>query len=111
MDIMTVINAVILLFGIYMAVAALLMKKKGIVNDLIVPKEEIHKCKDTAAFIHFIYWKEAAFGGILAVAGGLGIISQFVISFGNLKYVGLAIFLFAFLWFQLQLKNARERFW
>jgi hypothetical protein len=110
MDIMMIMDAVILLFGLYMLVSALKMKKSGVISELLLTREEIARCKKTADLITFIYWREAAFGVVLAAAGVLGLVNERLVSLGNLKFAGLAVFLAAFLWFRIQLKNARERF-
>ena len=59
MKVMVVFDAVILLFGIYMVVSSLQMKKSGRINAMVIAEEEMKKCKDTAGFIAFIYWREA----------------------------------------------------
>ena len=67
MKVMLVFDAVILLFGIYMVISSLQMKKSGRINAMVIAEEEMKKCKDTAGFIAFIYWREAVFGGIVAL--------------------------------------------
>ena len=94
MKVMVVFDAVILLFGIYMVVSSLQMKK----------------CKATAGFIAFIYWREALFGGIVALVGLVGIINELTNFLGKLTLAELVIFLGSFLWFQNSLKTAREKF-
>ena len=53
MKVMVVFDAVILLFGIYMVVSSLQMKKSGRINAMVIAEEEMKKCKDTAGFIAF----------------------------------------------------------
>ena len=107
MKVMLVFDAVILLFGIYMVISSLQMKKSGRINAMVIAEEEMKKCKDTAGFIAFIYWREAVFGGIVALVGLIGIITNFL---GKLTLLELVIFLGSFLWFQNSLKTAREKF-
>ena len=57
MKVMLVFDAVILLFGIYMVISSLQMKKSGRINAMVIAEEEMKKCKDTAGFIAFIYWR------------------------------------------------------
>ena len=76
MKVMLVFDAVILLFGIYMVISSLQMKKSGRINAMVIAEEEMKKCKDTAGFIAFIYWREALFGGIVAIVGLVGIIND-----------------------------------
>ena len=76
MKVMLVFDAVILLFGIYMVISSLQMKKSGRINAMVIAEEEMKKCKDTAGFIAFIYWREAVFGGIVALVGLIGILRK-----------------------------------
>ena len=71
---------------------------------------KIARCRKTKEFITFIYWKEAVFGALIIAVGVLGIINDKVVSLGAFNVVELLIFLAAFLWFQSQLRKAREQF-
>ena len=110
MKVMIVFDAVILLFGIYMVISSLQMKKSGKINSMVIAEEEMKKCKDAAGFISFIYWREALFGGIVALTGLIGIINELTNFLGKLTLVELVVFLGSFLWFQNGLKTAREKF-
>ena len=109
MDVMLIFDVVIAIFGVYMIAAALKMKKTGKISSAVITAEEIARCRKTKEFIAFIYWKEAVFALIIAV-GVLGIINDKVVSLGAFNVVELLIFLAAFLWFQSQLRKAREQF-
>ena len=52
----------------------------------------------------------AVFGALIIAVGVLGIINDKVVSLGAFNVVELLIFLAAFLWFQSQLRKAREQF-
>ena len=106
MDVMLIFDVVIAIFGVYMIGAALKMKKTGKISSA----EEIARCRKTKEFIAFIYWKEAVFGALIIAVGVLGIINDKVVSLGAFNVVELLIFLAAFLWFQSQLRKAREQF-
>ena len=110
MKVMLVFDAVILLFGIYLVISSLQIKKSGRINAMVIAEEEMKKCKDTAGFIAFIYWREAVFGGIVALVGLIGIINELTNFLGKLTLLELVIFLGSFLWFQNSLKTAREKF-
>lgn len=110
MDVMTIFDVVILLFGVYMVGAALKMKKTGEISSAVITPEEIAKCRHKKEFIDFIYWKEAAFGVLVALVGGLGIINDQVVSLGGFNVIEMLVFLAAFLWFQSELRKAREKF-
>lgn len=61
--------------------------------------------------VHNVYLlKEAVFGALIIAVGVLGIINDKVVSLGAFNVVELLIFLAAFLWFQSQLRKAREQF-
>ena len=76
MKVRLLFDAVILIFGIYMVISSLQMKKSGRNNAMVIAEEEMKKSKDTAGFIAFIYWREAVFGGIVALVGLIGIINE-----------------------------------
>ena len=46
MKVMLVFDAVILLFGIYMVISSLQMKKSGRINAMVIAEEEMKKCKE-----------------------------------------------------------------
>ena len=100
MDVMLIFDVVIVIFGVYMIGAALKMKKTGKISSVVITAEEIARCRKTKEFIAFIYWKEAVFGALI----------DKVVSLGAFNVVELLIFLAAFLWFQSQLRKAREQF-
>ena len=110
MDVMLIFDVVIAIFGVYMIGAALKMKKTGKISSAVITAEEIARCRNTKGFIAFIYWKEAVFGAVIIAVGILGIINDKVVSLGAFNVVELLIFLAAFLWFQSQLRKAREQF-
>lgn len=110
MGIMVVFDAVIIIFGIYMIGSALKMKKTGEISSAVLAPEEIKKCRDKQAFIAFMYWKEALFGGLVSVVGVLGIINNVVVSLGAWNLIEMLAFLAAFLWFQRELRKARRKF-
>ena len=110
MDVMLIFDVVIAIFGVYMIGAALKMKKTGKISSAVITAEEIARCRKTKEFIASIYWKEAVFGALIIAVGVLGIINDKVVSLGAFNVVELLIFLAAFLWFQSQLRKAREQF-
>ncbi len=108
MDVMTILNGIIAVFGIYMAAAGLQMKKTGEISPVVLTPEEIAGCRDKDAFIRFIYWREAVFGGGMVVLGALGLVNDFVLSAELFPYAEMAAFVAAFVWFMHALKTARE---
>lgn len=110
LNIMAVFDVIIIAFGIYMTVLALQMKKSGKISAAVITKEEIDKCKDKKGFIQFIYWKEALFGGVIILVGILGIVNDLFIYLGIGNIVKMLVFLGMFLWFQNEMRKAREKF-
>ena len=110
MDVMLIFDVVIAIFGVYMIGAALKMKKTGKISSAVITAEKVATCRKAKQIIAFIYWKEAVFGALIIAVGVLGIINDKVVSLGAFNVVELLIFLAAFLWFQSQLRKAREQF-
>ncbi len=110
MDVMLLFDIVILIFGVYMVVSALRMKRTGAISQTVITPEEIAKCKDKRGFIEFMYWKEALFGGLITLVGVLGIVNDLVVSLGAFNIIEMLVFLAAFLWFQNELRRAREKY-
>ncbi len=110
MNVMLLFDIIIVIFGAYMVGAALKMKKTGVISAVVITQEEIARCRDNAGFIAFMYWKEAVFGVIVALVGVLGVINDLLLSLGIFNVVEMLIFLAAFLWFQNELRRAREKY-
>lgn len=110
MNIMTIFDIIILLFGVYMIGAAFKMKKSGVISSAVITPEEIASCRDKSGFIEFMYWKEAVFGGIVLLVGILGLVNEQLVSLGIFNIIEMILFVAAFVWFQHQLRVARERF-
>lgn len=110
MSVMTIFDVVIAGFGVYMIGAALQMKKSGVISPVIITQEEIAKCRDKKGFIADMYWKEALFGVVVALAGVLGFVNEQIVSLGAVPTIQMVVFLGAFLWFQSSLRRAREKF-
>lgn len=110
MNVMTIFDVVIVIFGIYMVAAGLKMKKSGVISAVLVTEKEIAACKDKKGFIDFMYWKEALFGGLVALLGALGLVDSFLVSIAHFSIVQMLTFLAAFFWFCHELTGAREKF-
>lgn len=107
---MVVIDVVIVGFGLYMIFSGLKMKKTGEISSAVITEEEIKNCRKKREFIDFIYWKEAVFGCFMCMTGIIGLVNELVVSIGKLAFVEMLVFLGAFLWFQRELRIARETF-
>lgn len=109
-SVMLLFDIVVLIFGIYMIGAGLKMKKTGEISSAVITAEEIAKCRDKKGFIAFIYWKEAIFGGVVALVGVLGIVNEAIVSLGVLNIIEMIVFFATFIWFQIQLRTARKKY-
>ena len=78
-------DIVIVFVGIYLAVSAAKMKKSGQISDLVVPKEEIKKCKDPEAYIRGITPWLYGFAAVAVVVGAIGILCSLKAVCGNGK--------------------------
>lgn len=107
MDVMTILNVILAVFGTYMIAAGWKMKKEGEISPVLITPEEIAGCRDKGAFIAFLYWREAAFGGVSLVLGVLGILNHFTVSVRWGQIAEMAVFLLAFAWFSDALRKAR----
>lgn len=106
--VMMILNLILIVFGIYMITAGLKMKRTGEISPVLITPEEIAACRDKEAFLAFLYWREALFGGMAAVLGVLGLINCLTAAARWVQAAEMAAFLTAFAWFSGALKKARE---
>lgn len=110
MDIMMIFDLLIVVFGVYMVIAAFKMKKSGVINTVLITPEESAKCSDREGFIGDMYWREAFFGALMALLGAVGFVNDRIVSLGGWNIVEMIVFLAVFLWFQWSLNRARKQF-
>ena len=105
-------DIVIVFVGIYLAVSAAKMKKSGQISDLVVPKEEIKKCKDPEAYIRGITPWLYGFAAVAVVVGAIGILCDTkVITLGSIStYVELGAFLAALFAFVSGMRKIKDKF-
>ena len=116
-------DIVIVFVGIYLAVSAAKMKKilrefntgkkySGQISDLVVPKEEIKKCKDPEAYIRGITPWLYGFAAVAVVVGVIGILCDTkVITLGRIwTYVELGAFLAALFAFVSGMRKIKDKF-
>lgn len=111
MNTMIIFYVIILLLGIYMAVAARSMKKSGEIHSILIAESEAASCKDKKGFIDYMYWREVVFGIACCIVGILGVVDGFMIPLGKIvRLAGMILFLAAAIWFWCQLGAARKTF-
>lgn len=98
--------------GIYLAVEAVRMKMEGRINSLVVPEEEIKKCKDDAGYIRAIFPFMIFFAVVAFVVGIIGILADTkLISVGRIwTYIELLAFLLSLAVFAEGMRRAKEKF-
>lgn len=99
-------------FGVYLAIQAFAMKANGKITSLVVPPEEIKKCKDPKGYIRAIFPFMLFFAVVAFVAGLIGILCDTkVISVGRIwTLLELAAFLIALFVFAEGMRKAKEKF-
>ena len=100
-------DIVIVFVGIYLAVSAAKMKKSGQISDLVVPKEEIKKCKDPEAYIRGITPWLYGFAAVAVVVGAIGILCDTKVIW---TYVELGAFLAALFAFVSGMRKMKDKF-
>lgn len=111
MDVMIIIDAVIILLGVYMLYVSLHMMKVGEISSVLIAKEEMTRCKDKRGFINEMSPKLIWFASIILVVGAVGIILDLLdYSGGILNYAILVIFLIAFVVYTRQMRSARSKY-
>lgn len=110
MEMMTLFDVIILIFGIYMIGSGVKMMRTKKLNSVVVAKEELVKCKDEAGMAEFLCRKEMFFGAVFVMAGALGLVSDLYVDLGWLNIVQLVVFVASFIWFMGQLRKAREKY-
>lgn len=110
MSVLTIFYGIIVVFGAYLIISPMNMKKSGKIGSLIITEEETAKCKDKQGFIDFIYWKEMVLGIVFMIVGVIEILNDGIWGVKAVSIVGMLIFLATFLWFQNNLTTARGKF-
>ncbi len=57
MDLLMMFDVMMLCLGVYMTVAAFVMKKSGRIRAVILTEQEIAVCRDKNGFIAYMYWR------------------------------------------------------
>lgn len=110
MDMRLVMDAVIVLVGIYMAVISARMLKSGKVNEILLSEEERRRCRKPEAFVRYLAPRMLVFAVIAMLTGALGLLTAAVAGEGFWTYLFPVVFLLAFFVFSTQLRKAREDF-
>lgn len=110
MDIMTIFDLILAVFGIYMVISGRNMSKHGEISTMLITSEEITRCRNKQGFIDYMYRKEVMFGALFIIIGGIGLINTYFISYKVFDIIQLILLVATFLWFEKELGKARQQF-
>lgn len=103
-------DAIIVLFSIYIVAVALRMKKTGVIDKLFLNAEDIKKIKNKKGFIDFIFPRSLIFAGIAFVEGAVGIISDKVIKIPYWNYIEMVSFMAVVIVLSNQIRKGKDKF-
>ncbi|MCI6244070.1 MAG: hypothetical protein MR646_12470 [Agathobacter sp.] len=105
-------DIVIAFFGLYLAFSAFQMKKSGKISSLVVPEEEIKKCRNPKGYISGIIPYMYFFAAVSFVVGLVGILCDVkILSFRKIwTYAELLAFLLALACFVQGMRRTKEKF-
>lgn len=99
--------------GIYCLYSCFIMKFKGIINENLLLNKEVRykKCKNKEAYIKEIFPSLLVFSIFTTFCGGVDLVNTFVGDLGKLYVISLALFVASFVWFMVQSKKCRDRYY
>ncbi len=110
MEVMLILNVVFIIFGLYLVAMATKMKKTGTIHNMVMSQEERVRCKDEKGYIAFVTPKMVIFGTTISLVGVLEIVSQITKLFLRYRFVILIMFLIMFAVYQIQMREAKNKF-
>ncbi len=112
MNSVLIMDAAIACVGIYLVIVAFYMKKTGKISPLVVPEQEIGKCRKPAAYIGDVLAPMTVFGILAFAVGVFGVLCDMgVVTVGRIAgLMELLGFLLAFAGFSHQMKLAKSKY-
>lgn len=109
--ILKVFDVICMIFGIYLLISAVKMKKTNEIGSIILTEEEKKQCHKKEALAQFMYGREVILGWVFLVFGTVRILDLLVLKIGGILDVALMVILIVTaLWFLRELQTAREKF-
>ena len=109
--ILSSIDAIILVFGIYLIFSGIRMKKTKEPGTLVLTEEEVKRCLQKEALAEFFCWREEVMGVVFVMFGTIRLLDKFVLKIGGMLDIALmVILLITALWFFKCLQTARANF-
>lgn len=110
-EVYQIFYVILLVLGIYLICSVWNMKKKEEINTLIIPQEELGKCKNKKGFIEEMAKPQLVFGTITLVYGIFGILNSLFAAFGwGYEIIGISLFLIVYGWFSKELRKGIEKY-
>ncbi len=110
-DMMVIFDVIITIMGSYIIFSTIKMKKEQMVPNLFVPVEEMSRCKDTSGFIAYLFPRGIIFGLVSVAFGIEGVCNDMFLNLGQIvNVIMIVIFIAAWVWFSMQLRKGKEKF-
>lgn len=110
MSTLLVFDVILVVFGLYLVIATIQMKKSGEINSILLAPEDHKKVKDKKGFIQSIFSASIIFGITVAVLGIIGVISDKVIEIPYYNIVQLVVFLIVLTFFSIRFNATKDKF-
>lgn len=111
MNTFLVLNAIMVLLGIFLFFHLQSKEKKEEISDFLIPKEEIPKCKKKKEFIKMLYPKGKVFGIGICILGILGIVMELkILSVPYWRFVELSFFMVLLVYFWNTFLKAKNQY-
>lgn len=107
---MLIMDIAIFMVGMYLAKIAYGMMKSKKASQIILPPEEMKKCKDEAAFVEYIAPRMRTFSIFTMIAALVGAYFDIMNAQNITGLLGAAIFLISLLVFWFQFQKAKKEF-
>lgn len=111
MDIIQIlINAAIIVVGLYLIFESLTMKSKKKVSSFVIDEESLKSCKDVEALAACLSPKLLFLAIVLTLTGIIRLVDHMVYDIGYWNYLVAGIAFMAFLIFYKQMLDAKSKF-
>lgn len=110
LDSVLMMDIVILLFGLYILYATIRMKRKGVIDKMLMAESEIKKIKDKDGFIQYMSPHLIVFSAVVIVDGIFGIITDEFVKIPYSNWIIMVTFLIAVIYLLNRIRVSKEKF-
>ena len=110
LDSVLMMDIVILLFGLYILYATIRMKKKGVIDKMLMAESEIKKIKAKDGFIQYMSPHLIVFSSLVIVDGIFGIITDEFVKIPYSNWIIMVTFLIAVIYLLNRIRVSKEKF-